>query len=182
MSWEVAEICEICNRNGWIKPSVYQGIYNALHRSIEPELFPCLRFYGISLYAFQPLAGGFLTSRYVRNQHEFEAGSRFDPTKWQGQLHQSRYWNDSYFNALDIIRPVAKEHGLTEVECAFRWLLHHSMMKEEKGDAVIIGASKPKQLEENLEDLAKGPLPDDVVQALDAAWLRVKAVAPKYWH
>ena len=63
MSWEVAQICEICERKGWIKPTVYQGIYHVLQRSIEAELFPCLRHYGISLYAFQPLAGGFLTGR-----------------------------------------------------------------------------------------------------------------------
>src|SRR5271156_5851561 len=34
MSWEVAQICEICNKNGWIKPTVYQGLYNALHRAV----------------------------------------------------------------------------------------------------------------------------------------------------
>ncbi len=79
MSWEVAEICEICIKNNWIKPTVYQGIYHALQRTIEAELFPCLHFYGISLYSFQPLAGGFLTGRYTRDQQEFEPGSRFDP-------------------------------------------------------------------------------------------------------
>ncbi|KAL6904046.1 hypothetical protein GGI43DRAFT_399528 [Trichoderma evansii] len=60
MSWEVAKIMEICERNSWVKPSVYQGIYNALHPAIEPELLLCLRHYGIALYTFQPLAGGFL--------------------------------------------------------------------------------------------------------------------------
>jgi aflatoxin B1 aldehyde reductase len=58
MAWEVAQICEICDRNGWIKPSVYQGIYNAIHRAVEPELFPCLRHYGMAFYNYNPLAGG----------------------------------------------------------------------------------------------------------------------------
>ena len=184
MSWEVAAMCEICNRHGWVKPAVYQGIYNTLHRAIEPELMPCLRHYGIALYAFQPLAGGFLTSRYRRNMgdDDYEPGSRFDPHRWQGQLHHARYMNDLYFDALDVIRPVASKHGLTEAECALRWLLHHSMMKREDGDKIIIGASSAKQLENNLVDLEKGPLPQDVVEALDAAWLRVKGAAPKYFH
>lgn len=114
MSWKVAEVCEISEMNGWIKPTVYQGIYNALHRAIELELVPCLRRYGISLYAFQPLAGGFLTSRYKRNMadSEYEPGSRFDPKRWQGTLHRDRYWNDFYFDALDIIRPVAENIDL----------------------------------------------------------------------
>ena len=43
MSWEVAKLCEICEKHGLIKPTVYQGLYNALQRSVEPELLPCLR-------------------------------------------------------------------------------------------------------------------------------------------
>ncbi|KAJ9142955.1 Aldo/keto reductase [Pleurostoma richardsiae] len=184
MSWEVAQICEICDRNGWVKPTVYQGIYNALHRAIEPELIPCLRHYRIALYAFQPLAGGFLTSRYHRDMRDddYEPGSRFDPKRSLGKLHHSRYWNDLYFEALDIIRPVAKKYGLTEAECALRWLCHHSQMKKEFGDKIIVGASSTQQLEQNLVDMEKGPLPEEVLNALEAAWLRVKGVVPKYFH
>ncbi len=182
LSFEVAKMCEICENNGWIKPTAYQGVYHALQRTIEAELFPCLRHYGISLYAFQPLAGGFLTGRYTRDQSEFEPGSRFDPKIWQGTLTRARYWNDSYFDALDIIKPAADKHGLTIAEVAMRWIEHHSLMKSEFGDAIIIGASSTKHLEENLVDLEKGPLPEDVVEALEKAWLKTKAVAPKYWH
>ena len=182
MSWEVAKICEICEKNGWIKPSVYQGVYHALQRRIEDELFPCLRHYGIALYAFQPLAGGFLTGRYTRDQQEFEPGSRFDPKIMQGSIHRGRYWNESYFDGLDIIRPVAEKHGLTIAEVALRWLEHHSLMSNEMGDSIIVGASSTKHLEGNLVDLEKGLLPADVFEAVETAWLRAKAVAPPYWH
>lgn len=30
--WEVAEIVQICRANGYIQPTAYQGIYNAVHR------------------------------------------------------------------------------------------------------------------------------------------------------
>jgi aflatoxin B1 aldehyde reductase len=182
MSWEVAKICEICEKHGWIKPTVYQGIYSALHRSIEAELFPCLRHYGISLYAFQPLAGGFLTGRYKRNQDDFEPGSRFDPKITHSALHRGRYWNDTYFDALDIIHAAAEKYGFTVAEVALRWIEHHSQLKSELSDAIIVGASSTRHLEENLADLEKGPLPEDMVEALESAWLKVKAVAPKYWH
>jgi aflatoxin B1 aldehyde reductase len=101
---------------------MYQGIYNALHRGVEPELIPCLRRYGIALYAFQPLAGGFLTSKYRRDivNEEHETSSRFDPKRDQAGLDRDRYCNDSYFDAFDIIRPVADRHSLTEAECALR--------------------------------------------------------------
>jgi aflatoxin B1 aldehyde reductase len=145
-AWEVARVCEICRANGWKQPDVYQGVYNALFRSIEPELFPCLRQYGIAFYAYNPLAGGYLTSRYQREEkdNEIEAGSRFDPKRWQGQMYRARYWHEEYFDALDLLRPVAKKHGLTEAECAIRWMNHHSMLKREHGDASIIGASSTK--------------------------------------
>lgn len=182
MSWEVAQICEICAKHKWIRPTVFQGIYNALQRSIEAELVPCLRHYGIALYAFQPLAGGFLTGRYTRDQDDFEPGSRFDPQIAQGALHRGRYWNDAYFDAMDVLRAAAAKHGLTDAEVALRWLEHHSVMEKELHDAIIVGASSTKHLEGNLVDLEKGPLPQDVVEALEAAWLKVKAVAPKYWH
>ena len=86
MSWEVAEIVAICRQHGWIQPTAYQGIYNAIHRSVEPELFPCLRKFGIAFYEFNPLGGGFFTGRYRSLQDDVEPGSRFDPTKMQGKV------------------------------------------------------------------------------------------------
>jgi aflatoxin B1 aldehyde reductase len=78
---------------------------------------------------------------------------------------------------------VAKRHGLTEAECALRWLTHHSLLRRERGDAVIVGASSTRQLEQNLADCEKGPLPEEVVQALDAGWQQARSVMTKfYWH
>lgn len=184
MAWEVAQISEICIKNNWIRPSVYQGVYNALHRTVELELFPCLRHYGMAFFNYNPLAGGYLTDRYHREQEgsSIEKGSRFDPNTWQGNAYRTRYWNDEMFDALEILRPVAKQHGLTEAECALRWMTHHSLLKRESGDAVIIGASSTKHLEQNLIDLEKGPLPDDVVKALDQGWERTRGKCSKYFH
>jgi aflatoxin B1 aldehyde reductase len=182
MAWEVAAMCEICNKNGWIMPTIYQGIYHALQRSVETELFPCMRKYGISLYAFQPLAGGFLTGRYKRDQSEFEAGSRFDLKTMQGKLHRKRYWNDTYFDALEKIEAVAKSHNLTAGEIALRWLEHHSQLKKDFGDAIIVGASSVEHLEDNLVDLEKGPLPEEVIKVVNEVWPLVKGVAPNYYH
>ncbi|KAJ9137482.1 Aflatoxin b1-aldehyde reductase [Pleurostoma richardsiae] len=181
-AWEVAQICEICIRNGWKRPDAYQGVYNALHRAVEPELLPCLRYYGIALYEFNPLAGGFLTDRYERGTAEHEAGSRFDPSRNQGVSYRKRYWNDAYFDALDVVRPVAKRLGISTAEAALRWVTHHSQMKKEFGDAVIIGASSAAQLEENLVNLEKGPLPEEMVKAFDDGWAIIKGICKPYFH
>ncbi|KAG1800853.1 Aldo/keto reductase [Suillus plorans] len=148
MSWEVAQIMEICRSNGYIQPTVYQGVYNAIQRTVEPELFSCLRKYGISFYAFSPLAGGFFTGRYINQDDQAEAGSRFDPGRIQGKFHRNRYWNNTYFAAVKLVREVAEAYNLTVPEVALRWISHHSCLSRETGDAVIIGASSAKHTEQ----------------------------------
>ncbi|KAF3762100.1 aldo/keto reductase [Cryphonectria parasitica EP155] len=179
-AWEVAQICELCIQNGWKMPDVYQGSYNALQRSAEPELFPCLRAYGIAFYAFSPLAGGMLTDKYERDTTQHEPGSRFDPAKAQGRGFRGMYWNESCFAALDIVRPVAQKLGLTTSEAALRWLSHHSSLKDDGLDAIIVGASSAKQLETNLTSLENGALPDELVKAFDEAWMVVKGTCGPY--
>jgi aflatoxin B1 aldehyde reductase len=153
-----------------------------LHRNVEPELFPCLRKYGIAFYEFNPLAGGFLTDRYHRSTAEHETGSRFDPQRRQGTMYRSRYWHAEYFDALDILREASKKHGLTEAECALRWISHHSLLSREHSDVIIIGASSAEQLDKNLVDLEKGPLPEEVLKALDEGWAKAKGISGPYFH
>jgi len=182
MSWEIAYINELCIKNSWIRPTVYQGVYNAIHRTVDTELFPCLRHYSMAFYVFSPLAGGYLTNRYHRSISKIEEGSRFDANTNQGKSYRTRYWNSTMFDALDVIREAAGKHGLTEAECALRWLMHHSKLSVESGDKVIIGASSATHLEGNLVDFEKGPLPEDVVAALDEAWRMTKGLAYNYYH
>ncbi|PPQ75434.1 hypothetical protein CVT26_015356 [Gymnopilus dilepis] len=196
-SWEVAEIVTIAKANGYILPTVYQGVYNAIHRVIEPELLPCLRKFGISFYAFNPLAGGFFTGRYSSPDGSTEQGSRFDPNSKLGQVNftssdtdrtfsnkqtSGRYWKEPYFKALASVKDVADKHNLTLTEVALRWISHHGQLKREHGDAVLIGASSIKHVEENLADLEKGPLPEEVVRILDDAWSDVQPYASRYFH
>lgn len=61
-------------------------------------------------------------------------------------------------------------------------MTNHSVLKKEFGDAVIIGASSASQLEENLLNFKKGPLPEDVLKALDEGWETVRGVCASYFH
>lgn len=178
---EVEQFVQNAEKNGWIKPTVYQGVFNAITRSAEPELLPVLRKHNISFYTFNPLGGGLLVGTHTQ-EGKVEEGSRFDPNRAQGQMYRKRYWNDHYFQAIEQLKPAAAKHNLTLAEIALRWEMHHSALKKEHGDAVIIGASSTKHIEQNLLDFEKGPLPDDVVEAVDRAWELVKPNAPPYHH
>ncbi|EIN11774.1 Aldo/keto reductase [Punctularia strigosozonata HHB-11173 SS5] len=159
----------ICKANDYVQPTVYQGLYNAVRRGVEPELFPCLRKYGISFYAYNPLGGGFFTGKYLSKDAKVEPGSRFDTNKWLGKFASTVYWTDAYFDTVTNIKKVADKHGLTMAEVEF-------------GDSVIIGASSLKHIEQNLVDLEKGPLHDEVVKTLDEAWSGVKGSGPSYYR
>lgn len=78
---------------------------------------------------------------------------------------------------------VVEKHNLTMIETALRWVVHHSKLKIKDGnDGILIGVSSVEQLEDNLNNLEKGPLPDEVVKALDDAWQISKADSANYWH
>lgn len=114
-------------------------------------------------------------------------GGRFDGNTTIGARYRDRYFKDSTFQALRTIEQAVEAHkdeGLTMIETALRWTVHHSKLRIKDGgnDGIIIGISSYAQLDGNLDAIEKGPLPDDVVQALDRAWMTVKADAPNYWH
>ncbi|KAF2838328.1 Aldo/keto reductase [Patellaria atrata CBS 101060] len=181
-AFEVAEIVITCKERGWVRPTIYQAMYNAITRSIEPELIPACRRYGLEIVIYNPLAGGIFSGKYKVNQAPSE-GRFSDSLGALGKRYRDRYFRDSTFAALEIIEPVVKKNGLTLLETAFRWVMHHSALNVKDGnDGIIIGVSSLAQLEGNLNDLEKGPLPEEVVKALDDAWLINKATAPPYWH
>ena len=99
-------------------------------------------------------------------------------------MYRTRYFKDATFDALRLIEPVVQKHKLTMLEVALRWCTHHSALRMQDGgtDGVIIGVSSYAQLEGNLKDLEKGPLPEEVVKVLDEAWLVTKPTTPNYWH
>lgn len=100
-------------------------------------------------------------------------------------MYRDRYFKEGTFNALRIVEEAAQKYSLTLLEVALRWVVHHSELTTRvKGgnDGVIIGVSNLKQLESNLADLEKGPLPEQVVKSLDEAWLTAKATAPTYFR
>lgn len=50
---EVEQIIQICEKKGFVKPTVYQGQYNAVARAGEKGLFPTLRKHGMAFYAYR---------------------------------------------------------------------------------------------------------------------------------
>ncbi|KAI9708887.1 MAG: hypothetical protein M1812_007850 [Candelaria pacifica] len=151
-------------------------------RSIEAELIPACRRYGLDIVIYNPLAGGIFSGKYKSSEKPDE-GRYSDKVGKMGSLYRNRYFKDATFEALKVIEPVVKKHNLTLLETALRWCVHHSALKVTDGhDGILIGVSNFDQLQGNLKDLEKGPLPEEIVKALDEAWMICKSTTPNYWH
>lgn len=175
-AWMVADVWHICDKNGWVKPTVFEGIYNPLTRRAETELNACLDAFGMRFSAYNPLCGGLLTGRYGHYEDAPDDG-RFT----HRPNYQKRYWKKSFFEAVDLIKNAAGKHGISSIEATYRWMVYHSMLNGERGDAVLIGASKLSHLIQNMETLKAGPLPEDVISAFEDAWMIAKGDSPEYF-
>lgn len=176
-------------------------MYNAITRSLEHELIPACKRYGLDVVVYNPIAGGLFSGKYKTKDIPKE-GRYSDAVGRMGDMYRKRYFKDSTFEALQIIEPVVAKHGLTMVETALRWVVNHSALNIKDGnDGVIIGVSNIDQLDQNLKDCEKGPLPEEVLQALvcllkvslkiellpltlskDKAWKVSQRDTPNYWH
>ena len=176
-AWQVAEVVETCRREGWMEPLVYQGMYNALTRDVERELFPCLRNYGIRFYAYNPLAGGFLTGKHRSIDAAPDSG-RFAPDRG----YRGRYWRRDYFAVLDELRAACSDAGLEPVEVAMSWLVNHSMLDAGLGDGIILGVSSLEHLQQNMEACSSAPLDDEIIEILERGWNLIRPNCFRYFR
>jgi aflatoxin B1 aldehyde reductase len=176
-AWQVAEVVELCRRHGWMEPEVYQGMYNALTRDVERELFPCLRNYGMRFYAYNPLAGGLLTGKHLSLQQIPDEG-RFK----QISGYLDRYWKQDYFAVLQELQTACAATGIKPVEVAMSWLVNHSLLDASSGDGIILGASSLTHLEQNMAACAQAPLAQPLLEILDRGWEIIKPNCFRYFR
>ncbi|CAL9703973.1 unnamed protein product [Knipowitschia caucasica] len=163
-----------------------EGMYNATTRQVETELLPCLRYFGIRFYAYNPLAGGLLTGKYhYEDKDRGQPEGRFFGNNWAA-AYRDRYWKQSQFEAIaQVLNTLEEVYGADKpslTSAAIRWMYHHSQLQGELGDGVIIGMSNMEQLKQNLDAVEEGVLDDRVVSAFDEAWSRVAHECPNYFR
>jgi aryl-alcohol dehydrogenase-like predicted oxidoreductase len=115
-----------------------QPHYSLVHRAeFERELMPLCRDQQIGVIPYSPLAAGFLTGKYSReNKHP-------DSTRAEGQLIQRLVNDEKAFVALDEVRRVAANHGVPVAQVALAWMLANDVIT-----SPIIGARTVDQLRE----------------------------------
>ncbi|KAI8814985.1 hypothetical protein BJ742DRAFT_781846 [Cladochytrium replicatum] len=79
-----------------------------------------------------------------------------------------------YLDFVDKWAKISDESGISKSELALRWIVHHSALKGDPGDGVVIEATSMAQLQSNIDGLKKDPLPEAVVTQIEAAWDDIK--------
>ena len=155
-AWRVVRANEYAEKNGLEPFTVAQPQYNLVTRQIEQEFLPMCRTYNIAVTTWSPLAGGFLTAKYRRDDtvEEDARGNRDD-------YFEDRYLIEQNFEILDRVREVSDESGLSPAQVSLQWLLNKQDIT-----APIIGARTVEQLNENVRSVT-GSITDDQFERLN---------------
>lgn len=165
---EIEAIYSHCTDHSYPLPVVYQGSYNPLNRHKETALLLTLRRLGISFYVYGTSAGGFL-GKSVAQAKEMADSDAYVSATCRPYLH-----NPIFLEILAQWNAVAEIEGVSSAELAYRWVAYHSALRSDHGDAFIIGASSPEQLDETLSGIEKGPLSVNACVSIHEIWEKVK--------
>jgi aryl-alcohol dehydrogenase-like predicted oxidoreductase len=137
-----------------------QPQYNMIWRAPESEVFPLCTDNGISQIVWSPLGQGVLTGKYAPG--EPPASDSRAASKEMGWA-MDRYLDDRVLEAVQRLRPIAEEAGLTMAALGLAWVL-----RRDEVASAIVGASRPEQVRENAA--ASGvELSPDTLAAIDDA-------------
>ncbi|KAG7379223.1 Voltage-gated potassium channel subunit beta-2 [Phytophthora pseudosyringae] len=141
---DIAEACEIADRLGLIRPVVEQPQYNIFERNkVEYEFLDLFKKYKLGLTVWSPLSSGTLTGKYSAASE----GSRLTTDLKAGPPVRMDMFTKN-IELAEKIKPVAKAMGCSLAQLALAWCVSN-----ENVSTVLLGASHPSQLEENLKAL-----------------------------
>jgi aryl-alcohol dehydrogenase-like predicted oxidoreductase len=120
-----------------------QPQYNMLWRVIEPEVVPLCEKEGIGQIVFSPIAQGVLTGKYQPGAAPPDSSRATAPA---GSRFISRLLRDDTLTAVQRLRPIAEEAGLSMAQLAVAWTLQNANVS-----AAIIGATRPEQVRDNVK-------------------------------
>ncbi|WP_319519279.1 aldo/keto reductase [uncultured Martelella sp.] len=137
-AWQIAKALGISERKGLASFQSLQAYYTIAGRDLEREIVPMLKSEGVGLMVWSPLAGGFLSGKYDRNNQTDGEGRRvefdFPPVD-----------KERGFATIDVMREIADAKGVSVAQIALAWLLYQPAVT-----SVIVGAKRPDQLKDNI--------------------------------
>src|SRR4030095_14394348 len=137
-AWLAAKTVGLQREYAWARFKAAELYYSLVGRDVEHELAPFVQDAGIGVLVWSPLAGGFPTGKYTRENPQGDGGrlNSFDVLP---------YDKEKGHRVVDRLRTIAAAHGATPAQVAIAWVLSKPFVS-----SVLLGANKFAQLEDNL--------------------------------
>lgn len=123
---------------------IHQPRYNMFERWVEKDLLAVLDKNGVGCIAYSPLAQGALTDKYLKGVPKDSRASR------QGTTVGGRYLSEERLEKIEKLNELAHDRGQTLAQMALSWVLRRPEVT-----SVLVGASRPEQLEDNVAALER---------------------------
>ena len=152
-AWELMQALGVSEQQGLEAFKCTQSYYSLVGRDLEQQTIPLIQDQGLGLLVWSPLAGGFLSGKFTREESPDDTRRStfaFPPVN-----------EEQGFDVVDVMRPIAEAHDASVAQIALAWLLHKDAVT-----SVIIGARRMDQLEDNFGSVDVS-LSDDEVAQLD---------------
>ncbi|MBZ5634335.1 MAG: aldo/keto reductase [Acidobacteriia bacterium] len=164
-AWMADKAVGIQKQHNYARFRAAEMYYSLVGRDVEYDIVPFLEDAGIGMMVWSPLAGGFLTGKYTRENPQGDGGrlTGFDMLP---------YDREKGHIVVDKVREIAKAHNASPAQIALAWLL-----RKRGVTSVLIGANKMAQLEDNL-GAVNVQLATEQMSQLD----ELTAPAPLYPH
>jgi len=162
-AWMVVKANSYAEKMGWTKFVASQNYYSVAGRDIEREIVPMALSEGISIMPWSPLAGGFLSGKFTRN-NEIAGNSRRDAFDFPPINKQKA------FDIIDVMAEIGKRHNVSVATVALNWVI-----KQPAVTSTIIGAKNLEQLNDNIGAVNLHLTQEDMQQLND-----VSALASEY--
>ena len=161
-AWQLMKALAISRAEGLERFKCTQSYYSLAGRELEREMIPLLKDQGLGLLVWSPLAGGFLSGKFTRqNKDDAARRAKFDFPPVD---------KEKAFDIVDVMQRIAAPHGASVAQVALAWILAKDVVT-----SVIIGARSLPQLDDNLKSVHLS-ISTEGLQALDD----VSRLAPEY--
>ena len=169
-AWELMKAIGISESRGWTKYISTQVSYSLADRTPEQELVPMCTDQGVGIIPYFPLAGGILSGKY-HSVKEAPAGSRADTDPNFG-----RFLDEERIALGRQVSRLAADRATSASARSRAWL-----MTRPAGSTVIVGATRPEQLEDNLRSVSVDLDPELLTQLNDLSD-RFRYAKPFAWY
>ncbi|MEK8130306.1 aldo/keto reductase [Paenibacillus filicis] len=154
-AWELMKALGISDWKGLARYSSIQLSYSLADRTPEQELIPVSVDQGLGVIPYFPLAGGILSGKYN------DADSIPAQARSQTEPSFNNFLNERTLNLGRQVSKLAAEHGYTPSALSLAWLMTRPAVS-----TVIVGATRPEQLMDNLQSVAIQLTPE-IISELD---------------